>query len=106
MYRLAILCLVVLFSSYTHSAEEYQIPVSSDAREFARLETKLPAVLGYFSQQPIATLRQFYIDQFGSPAKEQRFSKGLQLYFQHEQQQIRVILSQQKQWSQVDIMLQ
>jgi hypothetical protein len=84
----------------------YQVPVAADAREFARLENKLPAVLSYFSQQSMPELQAFYRQQLGEPNSSAVVHGRLNLYYQVNQQQVRILISEQNDWRQVDIMVQ
>tara|TARA_R110002126_G_scaffold33382_44_gene104644 strand:- start:20 stop:349 length:330 start_codon:yes stop_codon:yes gene_type:complete len=84
----------------------YQVPLADDAREFARLEGKMPAVLSYFSQLSIAELQQFYQQQLGEPGRVSLIDGRLNLYFRVDQQQVRILMSEQNDWRQVDIMVQ
>jgi hypothetical protein len=89
------------------SAESfYQVPLTSDAREFARLENKLPAVLSYFSRQSMDELQSFYRQQLGDADNSAMVHGRLNLYFRVNQQQVRILISEQNDWRQVDIMVQ
>lgn len=95
-----------LASNLSHAADFYQIPLPADAREFARLDTKLPAVLSYFSQRSIEDLRDFYLQQLGEPTSESLQYGRTQLYFNVNNRNIRIMLSSREDWQQVDIMVQ
>lgn len=84
----------------------YQVPLSADAREFARLENKLPAVLSYFSKQSMPELQGFYRQQLGEPDNSVVVHGRLNLYYRVNQQQVRILISEQNDWRQVDIMVQ
>lgn len=107
--RLAILFSLMLSlglaSSVSRAADFYQIPLAADAREFARLDSKLPAVLSYFSQQSIDNLRDFYIQQLGEPSSESLQYGRIQLYFNVNNHNVRIMLSSRDEWQQVDIMV-
>lgn len=96
----------VITSGKAISADFYQVPVVSDAKEFARLDNKLPAVLSYFSQQSMATIRQYYLQHLGEPIKTEALYGRENLYFQLNGHQVRVLLSERSNWRQVDIMVQ
>ncbi|MGI5309412.1 hypothetical protein [Rheinheimera sp. WS51] len=105
--RLALLFIAALAtSSALQAADFYQIPIANDAREFARLDNKLPAVLSYFSQQSMPELRQYYIQQLGEPYKTESIYGRENLFFQVDGQQVRILLSERDNWRQVDIMVQ
>ena len=105
--RLAgLLCLGLLFSSPLAAEEFYQIPLVNDAREFARLDQKLPAVLSYFSQLSETELRDFYLQQLGQPDNEQILYGRQHLYFTLNGQKVRIHISSRDDWRQVDIMVQ
>ncbi len=106
--RLVILLSLILSSvSFSSLANDFfQIPVAADARELARLDNKMPAVLSYFSQQTTSSLRDFYIQQLGQPVNEQTLYGRQQLYFSVSGRQVRILISSRNDWSQVDIMVQ
>ncbi|KKO47404.1 hypothetical protein WG68_01920 [Arsukibacterium ikkense] len=88
------------------AASFYQVPLASDAREFARLDNKLPAVLSYFSKQSMSQLQQFYQQQLGEPSNSTMIHGRLNLFYRLNQQQVRILISEQNDWRQVDIMVQ
>ncbi len=88
------------------AASFYQVPLVNDAREFARLDTKLPAVLSYFTRQSMSQLQQFYQQQLGEPNNSEMVHGRLNLYYRLNQQQVRILISEQNDWRQVDIMVQ
>ena len=93
-------------STSSYANDFFQVPVPADAKEFARLDNKMPAVLSYFSQQSEADLRDFYIQRLGEPLSEQNVHGRQHLYFNVNSQQVRVLISSQNDWRQVDIMVQ
>ncbi|SEA93128.1 hypothetical protein SAMN04488051_10952 [Alkalimonas amylolytica] len=104
--KLALSCLLLLVTAGVQAAvnfEQWQTP--QDAREFARLDNKLPAVLSYFSQQSQQQLQQFYQQQLGEPTEQRQRYGQLELHYAQTQQRIRIIISEQQQWRQVDIMV-
>lgn len=101
-----LLCLLAALSSQIAAEEFYQIPLAEDAREFARLDQKLPAVLSYFSQLSEMELRDFYLQQLGEPDNEQYLYGRQHLYFTLNGQQVRIHISSRDNWRQVDIMVQ
>ena len=80
-------------------------PKADDAREFARLDDKLPAILSYFSRQNQDELAQLYRQAFGAPAQELSRYGQLELHFIQPPHRIRVIISSQQEWQQVDLMV-
>lgn len=84
----------------------YQVPLTDDAREFARLENKLPAVLSFFSRQSVSQLQDFYRQQLGEPDNSVMVHGRLNLYYRVNQQQVRILISEQNDWRQIDIMVQ
>jgi hypothetical protein len=108
--RLAVLLIFVIMlgshSSVSYGKDFYQVPIPADAREFARLDSKLPAVMSFFSQQSEMALRDFYIQQLGKPNAETKQYGRAQLYFSVGGQQVRILISSRNDWQQVDIMVQ
>lgn len=108
--RLAALFSIMLvfgcLSTTSHANDFYQIPLPADAREFARLDNKMPAVLSFFSQQSESALRDYYIQQLGQPNTAQVVYGREQLYFTVNGNQVRILISSRDDWRQVDIMVQ
>jgi hypothetical protein len=108
--RLAVLFSLVLtlgsISPASLAADFYQVPVPADAREFARLDTKMPAVMSFFSQQSEAALREYYLQQLGTPNNTQTLYGREHLYFTVNGLQVRILISSRDDWRQVDIMVQ
>lgn len=105
----ALLLVSSLFAAVTFSVNAdsfYQVPLTADAREFARLENKLPAVLSYFSRQSVTQLQDFYRQQLGEPDNSSVVDGRLNLYYRVNQQQVRILISEQNDWRQIDIMVQ
>ncbi|SNY55383.1 hypothetical protein SAMN06297280_2855 [Arsukibacterium tuosuense] len=109
MRSFSLLMACALFASVSLDVKAdsfYQVPLTNDAREFARLENKLPAVLSYFSRQSLAELQDFYRQQLGEPDNSAMVDGRLNLYYRVNQQQVRILISEQNDWRQVDIMVQ
>lgn len=107
MRSAVLFCLALLMHGQNVAATDFfQIPLPDDAREFARLDNKLPAVLSYFSQQSESTLHAFYIQQLGQPNSTQTLSGRHHLYFTVNGNQIRILISSRDNWRQVDVMVQ
>ncbi|MAD77242.1 MAG: hypothetical protein CML20_21095 [Rheinheimera sp.] len=109
MRSLALFLASALFASVSLNVSAdsfYQVPLTADAREFARLENKLPAVLSYFSRQSMAELQDFYRQQLGEPDNSAMVHNRLNLYYRVDQQQVRILISEQNDWRQIDIMVQ
>jgi hypothetical protein len=107
MMKYTLLTLVFFFAVLpTHAAIDFsEWPKAEDAREFARLDDKLPAILSYFSRQDQAELAQLYRQAFGTPARETSRYGQLELQFIQPPHQIRIIISSQQDWQQVDLMV-
>lgn len=109
MQRIALFCSALLLlgaNSQLMAADFYQVPLPADAREFARLDAKLPAVMSYFSQQSMSSLQQYYQQQLGAPRNSQMVHGRLNLYYSVNQRSVRILISEQHDWRQVDIMVE
>lgn len=106
MRALILTCLLLICSPSLIAADFFQIPLAEDAREFARLEQKLPAVLSYYSQLSQAELTEFYLQRLGQPDNQQEVFGRQQLYYSLNNQSVRIYISSRDNWSQVDIMVQ
>ena len=106
MRALILTCLLLICSPRIIAADFFQIPLAEDAREFARLEQKFPAVLGYYSQFSQAELTEFYMQQLGQPDNQQEVFGRQHMYYTVNGQQVRIYISSRETWRQVDIMVQ
>lgn len=106
MRSLMVLGLLLASINVGYAKDFYQVPIADDAREFARLDKKMPAVLSYFSQQSMTALHDFYVQQLGQPNNAQTLYGRENLYFSVGGNQVRVLLSERNDWRQVDIMVQ
>ena len=109
MRSAVLLCLVLTCGSLSTTLQAndfYQIPIPAHAREFARLDSKMPAVLSFFSPQTETALRDYYVQQLGEPVSEQTLYGRQHLYFSVNNNQVRILISGQNDWRQVDIMVQ
>jgi hypothetical protein len=108
--RLAILFSLALtlgsLSIASFAADFYQVPIPADAREFARLDNKMPAVMSFFSPQNEAALREYFIQQLGTPNNTRTLYGREHLYFTVNGLQVRILISSRAEWRQVDIMVQ
>lgn len=105
------LSLLILPASIAFAAVDFnQWPKPADAREFTRLDDKLPAVLSYFSRESQQQIKQLYLEQLGQPLTERNRYGQLELHYhssgQHGEQVLRIIISEQRDWRQVDLMVQ
>lgn len=107
MMKYTLLTLVFFFATLpAHAAIDFsEWPQAEDAREFARLDDKLPAILSYFSKHDQAELAQLYRQAFGSPAYETSRYGQLEMHFIQAPNRVRVIISSQQDWQQVDLMV-
>lgn len=82
------------------------LPLPTDARVQQQLTNKLPAVTHYFSRQSQAELVAFYQQQLGAPVAQKTVGPHLQLYYQRNDQRLRIVISEQNGWRDVSLMLQ
>ncbi|WP_371189046.1 hypothetical protein [Thalassotalea maritima] len=87
------------------SQQPAEIAVLSDARVFAQFNDKYPAMVNYFTKADIATIKQFYNTQYGSPFSERVQYGRLEMQFEHLETDIRVIVAEQKHHHEVDVIV-
>lgn len=97
---------ILLSISAAQATEFYRIQLPADAREQARLEQKLPAVLHYYSRLSAAELASFYQQQLGQATQQKQHPQQLQLYFQRNGEQIRLVIAEQQGWRDVSLMVE
>jgi hypothetical protein len=87
------------------SDESHPIPYLEDAKIFAQFTDELPSVINYFTAHNEQEIINFYQERFGE-AKSSEMKRGrLTLYFNHNDKQLRVVISKQGTKFQVDILL-
>lgn len=101
-------------SSYAAEANEVSvlttndivIPVMDNAQIFANYTDKLPAVLNYFTYANEAQIIDFYQQHYGNALSQETKRDRLRLTYQQQNQNIRVIISQQNKKRQVDVIIE
>lgn len=107
--------LLVFMVSFSNSAqtnntvkdmmEKIDIPVIEGARVFAKFDEKIPAVINYFTADSEGSVIDFYNKSYGEPKVSERKRGRLTLNYQYDEQQIRVVISQQNKMRQVDVIV-
>jgi len=82
------------------------IPTMSDARVFAEFKDKMPAVVNYFTKNTEQEVIAFYQNTYGKAEQQERKRGRLTLNFNHKQNMIRVVISQQNKMRQVDVIVE
>lgn len=100
-----VLLLTALFASPVSFAQT-EIPILEKARVFADFRDELPAVVNFYTKQSEDEIVSFYQKVFGEPVNQERKRGRLILKYQHNDKNIRVIVSKQNQHQQVDIIVQ
>jgi len=94
--------------STTALAEDTQkvsIEVMTDARIFAQYDSEIPAVVNYFTSKSEQNVIDFYRSKYGIPTSSNRLKGRLTQKFNHGNNYIRVVISQQDNFRQVDVMV-
>ncbi|NQZ81379.1 MAG: hypothetical protein HRT52_10235 [Colwellia sp.] len=86
-----------------NAAEKYVIAIIDDARIFAQFE--IPAVVSYFTTKTELEVISFYSNIYGKPTSNELKKERLTLYFNNNQHNVRIIISQQDKVRQVDILV-
>lgn len=93
------ICLIVV-SSFAHAS---QIPMPEQARVFADYTEKQPFVISYFTDLNEQALVSFYQEKLGDIKAQSRKRERLQLFFESDIHKTRVIISTQKNATEVNI---
>lgn len=105
MFCSAISSTLLSTSSYAEETAKISIDVISDARIFAKFDTEIPAVVNYFTKKSEQNVIDFYRGKYGKPSSSKRLKGRLTQKFSHNDQYIRVVISQQDNFRQVDVMV-
>jgi len=107
-FKAAVIALTLLNSSLAIAQDKIviTIPTVSDARVFAEFKDKMPAVVNYFTKKSEDDIIAFYQKEYGEPLKKNRKRGRLTLNFSQEENNIRVVISQQNRVRQVDVIIE
>lgn len=100
------LCSLISVADSALATDFYGISLPTDAREQARLEQKLPAVLHYYSRMSATELVNFYQQQLGQPTQQKQYQQHTLLYFQRNDEQIRLVVAEQQGWRDISLMVE
>lgn len=95
----------VLGLSVSAQAFEVTIPLTADAKVFAKFVDEYPAVINYFSQTSEQEIIQFYTDKFGQPLETIHEKQRTRVIFMDDNKVATVIISQQGNTKQVDVLV-
>ncbi|GLX76902.1 hypothetical protein tinsulaeT_02420 [Thalassotalea insulae] len=93
-------------ASAEQSPENFTIAYLDDAKLFAEFTDELPAVINYFTQHNEQEIIDFYQQKYGEPSRSEMKRGRLTLYFNKDNQALRVIISKQGNRYQVDALRQ
>lgn len=88
-----------------NTTKKIEIPVIENARIFAQFDDKAPAVVNYFTTATEQAVISFYQASYGEVVTQERKRGRLTVNYAKEQQQIRVVISQQNNMRQVDVIV-
>ncbi|WDE03256.1 hypothetical protein SG34_017850 [Thalassomonas viridans] len=80
------------------------IPLTADARVFARFDDSLPVVVNYFTRESEQAIIALYQESYGKPSARERKRGRLTVSFIRENSDIRIVISEQDRQRQVDIL--
>ncbi len=90
----------------TKAQEAINIPYMEDAKIFAEFTDELPAVINYYTQYSEQEIISFYQSVYGEVSHTEIKRGSLTFSFEHDKNQLRVIISSQGSKRQVDAILQ
>jgi len=82
------------------------VPVIENAYVFAQFTDKMPMVVNYFTLSTEEQIIDFYQKSYGEILTRELKRDRLTLSYHHNEQKIRVVISQQNKKRQVDIIIQ
>lgn len=91
--------------SVSAHAFEVTVPLTADAKVFAKFVDEYPAVVNYFSQSSEQEIIQFYTDKFGQPLETILEKNRTRIIFMDGDKVATVIISQQGNAQQVDVLV-
>ncbi len=105
--KVSLLSALIIFSNalLAEEAPTFDIPVIERAQVFAQFTDRLPAVVNYFSDESEEVIISFYQEIYGEKLSQERKRERLTVYFNDENNNIRVIISQQNNKRQVDVLM-
>ncbi len=82
------------------------IPIITNAQVFAKFTDELPAVVNYFTRATQEQTIDFYQQHYGEFLSQEKKRGRLTLTYQHKNQRVRVVISEQNSKRQVDIIVE
>jgi len=95
----------VLGLSVSVQAFEVEIPLTADAKVFAKFIDEYPAVVNYFSKASEQEIIEFYTSKFGQPLETIKEKDRTRVIFMDNDKVATVIVSQQGNAQQVDVLV-
>ena len=102
----SVLCSALL-STTTFAADtnNVSIEVMSDARIFAQFDDEIPAVINYFTKKNETNIVAFYEEHYGQSILSERRKGRLEKSFTKDGYNIKIIISEQNNFRQVDVLV-
>ena len=97
---------LITLTSLAQEPVKIEIPVLKDAQIFAQFDDKYPALINYFTTASEDTILSFYQQQYAKPINKERKRGRVTFFFEHSEQTIRVVISQQNKKRQVDVIIE
>ena len=82
------------------------IPIVENARVFAQFNDEYPAVINYFTHLSEQEIIAFYQNQYGEVLTQERKRGRLMLKFATDDNNIRIVISEQNKMRQVDVLIE
>lgn len=100
------LCSALLSTTiYAADANTMSVEMMEDAKVFAQFDDKIPAVVNYFTKNNENDIVAFYEKQYGQSILSERRKGRLEKSFTKDSYNIKIIISEQNNFRQVDILV-
>jgi len=95
----------LLVMSYQSQAFNVTVPLTEDAKVFAKYVEDYPVVVNYYSQASEQEIIDFYTEQYGPVMETINEKQRTRVIFMHEGKVATIIISAQGKAQQVDILI-
>ncbi|XPF95624.1 hypothetical protein ACM9HF_06315 [Colwellia sp. RE-S-Sl-9] len=85
--------------------EKVTIEVMNDAKIFAQFDDEVPAVINYFTKNNETSIVDFYEENYGQAISSSRKKGRLEKSFIKDNYNIKIIISEQDNFRQVDVLV-
>lgn len=105
LYSALLSAALISTSANATDTEKVTIEVMNDAKIFAQFDDEIPAVINYFTKSNETSIVDFYEEKYGQAISSNRKKGRLEKSFIKDNYNIKIIISEQNNFRQVDVLV-